>query len=150
MEVRFIQAAETHPLRLQVLRPGGAPADAVFPNDEREGTFHLGAFENGQLLGIGSFYPERHRSFKGPKQFRLRGMATSPDHRGRGIGAKLLLHGLEHLHAQGTEVIWCNARVKAAPFYARLHFTTEGEIFELPGIGMHYLMHRKVQLASAH
>ena len=47
MRVRFIKAAETFPLRLKVLRPGGIEEDVHFANDRLEGAFHLG-------VGIGT------------------------------------------------------------------------------------------------
>ncbi len=142
--VRTITAADTHPLRLQVLRPGGTLADVDFANDRLEGAFHLGAFQGNELVGVGSFYPEKHRSFRGNTQHRLRGMATHPDQRGKGVGGALLRHGLDELKLRQVGLLWCNARIKAAPFYERLGFETLGEPFELPGIGIHYLMHRMV------
>jgi hypothetical protein len=38
--------------------------------------------------------------------------------------------------------VWCNARTPAAGFYGRAGFATEGEEFELPSIGPHFLMSR--------
>ena len=41
--------------------------------------------------------------------------------------------------------LWCNARIKAVPFYERNGFAIHGGPFEIAGIGTHYLMHRALQ-----
>ena len=75
MRIQFIKTAETYPLRLQVLRPGGEPEDAHFATDRTDGAFHLGARSGNSVIAIASFHPEKHAGLKGWKQFRLRGMA---------------------------------------------------------------------------
>lgn len=144
MRVRFIRTEDTYPLRLLVLRPGGAIEDTHFANDRLEGSFHIGITLNDELVSVGSFYPEKHKGLKGWKQYRLRGMATHPAHQGKGAGEKLLRFALDHLKAQNADLLWCNARIEAVHFYERLGLVAEGEPFEIPGIGMHYLMQRRV------
>ena len=97
------------------------------------------------VIAIASFHPEKHAGLKGWKQFRLRGMATHPDHVGKGIGKALLTFAMDHLKAQHADLLWCNARVLAVPFYEKLGFIREGPEFDIPGIGGHFLMHRKVR-----
>ena len=145
MRIQFIKTAETYPLRLQVLRPGGEPEDAHFATDRTDGAFHLGARSGNSVIAIASFHPEKHAGLKGWKQFRLRGMATHPDHVGKGIGKALLTFAMDHLKAQHADLLWCNARVLAVPFYEKLGFIREGPEFDIPGIGAHFLMHRKVR-----
>ncbi|MCB0763616.1 MAG: GNAT family N-acetyltransferase [Flavobacteriales bacterium] len=145
MRIQFIKTAETYPLRLQVLRPGGEPEDAHFATDRTDGAFHLGARSGNSVIAIASFHPEKHAGLKGWKQFRLRGMATHPDHVGKGIGKALLTFAMDHLKAQHADLLWCNARVLAVPFYEKLGFIREGPEFDIPGIGGHFLMHRKVR-----
>ncbi|MBK8498531.1 MAG: GNAT family N-acetyltransferase [Flavobacteriales bacterium] len=144
MRVRFIRTEDTYALRLLVLRPGGVIEDAQFANDRLEGSFHLGVLLNEEIIGIGSFYPEKHPMLKGWKPFRLRGMATHPDHRNKRAGEKLMRFAMEHLQAQKADQLWCNARIKAVPFYERLGLNMEGDSFEIEGIGTHYLMWRKI------
>jgi GNAT superfamily N-acetyltransferase len=144
MRIRFIKAEETYPLRLKVLRPGGVIEDTHFANDRLEGAFHLGVHIGEHRISVGSFYPEKHSGLKGWKQWRLRGMATHPDFAGQGAGGKLLDFALDHLKAQSADLLWCNARLKAVPFYERHGLVTEGTEFEIPGIGPHYLMYRRV------
>lgn len=144
MRVRFIRTEETYTLRLQVLRPGGVIEDAHFANDRLEGSFHLGVTVDDAIVCVGSFYPERHASLKGWKQFRLRGMATHPAHQSKGAGARLMRFALEHLQAQKADLLWCNARIKAVPFYERLGLQVDRDEFEIAGIGAHRLMWRKI------
>lgn len=144
MRVQFIRTADTYPLRLKVLRPGGVLEDTHFANDRLEGSFHLGVFKDDRCISIGSFYPEPHKELLGWKQYRLRGMATDPEYQGKGAGKKLMLFALDHLKAQKADRLWCNARLIALPFYERFGFEVKGDEFDIPGIGPHFLMHRKV------
>lgn len=144
MDVEHITSEDTHALRLLVLRPGGSARDVSWPHDTDESAFHLGVRNGAGLIGIGSFHPERQKGIKGPRQFRIRGMATHPDHRSRGAGSLIVQRGMEELRGRNVEIIWCNARIKAVPFYEREGFEPHGEPFELPGIGMHQVMWRKL------
>lgn len=141
MQIRFIRANDTHALRHQVLRPHQSIEEVDFPNDRSPDSFHLGAYLRGELVSVASFHRERHEQLLGWKQYRLRGMATRPDLQGKGIGKRIVRFALEHLHGQGTDLLWCHARVGAAPFYERLGFRIHGGIFEVPGVGPHYVMH---------
>lgn len=142
MRVRFIRTEDTYPLRLAVLRPGGVEEDCHWANDRLEGGFHLAAQIGEHRIAIGSFYPEKHPQVQGWKQYRLRGMATHPDFQGQGAGTLLLQFALEHLQAQNADRVWCNARAAAVNLYSRAGFMIEGDVFDMPGIGPHYLMHR--------
>jgi GNAT superfamily N-acetyltransferase len=144
MRIRFIRTADTYPLRLRVLRPGGVVEDCHWANDRLEGSFHLGVYLKDRIVSIGSFYPEKHPALKGWKQFRLRGMATDPAHQGQGAGTGLLRFALDHLKGQQVDLLWCNARLVAVPFYEALGFRTSGAEFDIPGIGPHYMMWRSV------
>lgn len=144
MEVRFITAQETHPLRLLVLRPGGVLADCQWPIDTAEGAFHLGVDEGGERICVASFQAAPHEQVIAQRPWQLRGMATHPEHRGKGAGRALVERAVNHLREQGADVLWCNARLVAVPFYERLGFRIEGPRFEIPGIGGHHVMWRPV------
>lgn len=143
MRIHFIKAQDTYPLRLLVLRPGGVEEDVHFANDRLDGAFHLGVQIGAHRIAVGSFYPEAHPTLTGWKQFRLRGMATHPDFQGQGAGGRLLRFALEHLKAQHADVLWCNARIKAVPFYEREGLAVRNGPFEIAGIGRHYVMSRR-------
>lgn len=144
MTVRLITPADTLPLRQLVLRPGGRAADCIWPGDEAPGAFHLGSFLDDQLISIGSFQPGGHPHLSAHRPYRLRGMATHPNARGKGAGRALLHFALDHLRGLGADLLWCNARCGAVPFYALLGFTVTGPVFDMAGIGPHQVMWRRV------
>ena len=151
MDVRLISAAETRPLRGTVLRPGQPPANLIYPGDDAPDSFHAGAFVDGELVGIATVYPEpmprapdasdeAAQALDPDNAFRLRGMATRPDLQGQGIGRATLQRCIDYVRDAGADVLWCNARTTALPFYAPFGFQTLGDEFEIEGIGPHYVM----------
>lgn len=148
MQIRPISAAETRPLRADILRPGQPPESLVYPGDDAPDSFHAGAFLGGVLVGIASVYPEPLPidlpDLAPNSAFRLRGMATRPELQGQGLGRAVLEGCLTHVRDAGAEVLWCNARTGALGFYRRLGFETVGDKFEIEGIGPHYVMWRRV------
>lgn len=148
MDVRPVAAAETRPLRSEVLRPGQPPADLVYPGDDVG--FHAGAYVDGGLVGIATVYPEPmpldpEAGLDPQNAFRLRGMATRAGLQGRGIGRAVLGRCIEHVREADADVLWCNARVGALGFYERLGFRTLGDEFDIAGIGAHYVMWKDVR-----
>lgn len=139
--VRPIPAAATAALRAEVLRPGRPSHESVYAGDDDPATVHFGAFVADSVVGIASLYEEDRGG--GPLGgWRLRGMATAPSVRGRGVGAALLVAAVEHALAHGGSEVWCNARRVAVGFYQRAGFTVVSEEFEIPGIGAHVVMRR--------
>ena len=70
----------------------------------------------------------------GPRQ--LRGMAVDGAHQGRGVGGALLSAVADALSGP----LWCNARLRAVPFYARHGWHITSERFDIAGIGPHHRM----------
>lgn len=139
-EIRVISAAETLPLRQTVLRPGRAIAAAQFPGDDAPATRHYGAFHDGRLAGIASLYLAEMPEQPGMAAWQLRGMATTPEVRGRGFGRALVLACMAFARESGARLLWCNARTTAAGFYRKLGFETCGGEFEIPEVGPHFRM----------
>ncbi len=52
MEVRAVSADDVRPLRHSVLRPEQSWRETAYPGDDDPATVHLGAFEDGRLVGI--------------------------------------------------------------------------------------------------
>ncbi len=75
--------------------------------------------------------------------WRLRAMATRKEHRGQGVGARVLGACVRHVAGQGGGLLWCNARVAARRFYERGGLTGCGEEFDIAGI-THIVMWRRV------
>lgn len=141
MDVREITADEARPLRVEVLRDGDVTADVAYPEDSVPGAFHLGAFEHGALIGIASFSPSDSPHRASARAWQLRGMAVTPAHQGRGVGAVLIAAARERIGTDDAKVLWCNARDTAAAFYARLGFVTVGDGFTTKSTGLpHHVM----------
>ncbi len=138
-----VAAADTHPLRGGVLRPGQSPEELVYPGDDHPDALHAAVRDDaagGVIVGVATVAPEGHPTDPRPGDWRLRGMATAPEARGRGVGAAMLQACMDHARARGGARVWCNARVTAEGFYLGAGFVPEGARFELPGIGTHVVM----------
>jgi len=136
-EVRAVDTAQTRPLRQRVLRPHESLEELA--SHEPPGVYAAGAFDDDELVAVGFVCPDGE-----PGEWRVRGMATAPEHRGRGAGAAILAQLVGHARAQGATRVWCNARTSALSLYARAGFEPESDEFEIPGIGPHFVMARRV------
>ena len=141
-----ITAAMTRPLRQRILRPHQAIELLVYPHDDDIDTLHAGAFVGEMLVGTATVHrqppPASHFPTHAldPSAWRLRGMTTVPEVRRQGCGAALVAACFAHAEERGGTLVWCNARVTAASFYASLGFAPHGDAFELPEIGAHFVM----------
>ena len=142
--IREISVEETYPLRHIVLRPGQPPESYHFPADHERDTFHLGAVIGTEVVSIATFLRRSHELFEIGSQYQLRGMATHPAFRGRGLGAAIIRSGLQLLQERSVELLWCNARVPACEFYLKSGFHVNGEQFEIPLSGPHLVMWRAI------
>jgi len=146
ISIHSIRSQQTHQLRAAILRPGQTSEQQVYPNDEAPGSFHAGAYLNGELIGIASVFHEAPPGEADLGAWRLRGMAVQEQARRQGVGRLLLERCLEHIEALGGEQLWCNGRVSALEFYHRLGFRERGEIFNIPESGPHYQMMRPIRI----
>lgn len=142
IEVKKIQAIETYPIRLEVLRKN-IPLPYEFNGDLDEGTFHLGAFKNNILIAVSSYMKVENSNLKGA-QYQLRGMATLNEYQGFGAGKLMLQKTFSILKELKINYLWCNARVVAVKFYEKQGFNTFGEKFDIRYIGHHYAMFKKI------
>ncbi|MGZ3795338.1 MAG: GNAT family N-acetyltransferase [Pseudobdellovibrionaceae bacterium] len=132
----------TLPLRQKVLKPFLHKDDCGNPGDESPTTFHLGLFHERKLVTISTFLSEPHKDFNAGNPYRLRGMATDPTYQGQGFGQTLLQYGMTFLRQRYCDLIWCNARQRAFPFYEKMGFQSHGPLFELDRIGPHKVMYK--------
>jgi GNAT superfamily N-acetyltransferase len=133
---REVTPADTAELRRQVLR-GGRPV--ALPGDDAP-AFHVGVYDGDVLVGTGNVRRDPAPWAPDEPAWRLRGMATSPDHRSRGVGGLVLDALMAHARSAGGGVLWCNARTPAQAFYERAGLVTRGEPWEDPEIGPHVVM----------
>jgi len=137
MRTAVVPVEEIFALRWAVLRTGMARETAVYPEDAREDTFHVAAYDDaGAVRACVTFLPDPVAGEEGTA-YRFRGMGSAPEVRGLGFGAAALLAGLRECAARGAELAWCNGRTSATGFYERFGFTAVGPEFELPLSGPH-------------
>ncbi len=144
--IRSIKAAQTYPLRQQILRPGLSLSDCRFPEDERATTRHFGAFQADQLVAIVSVLnaPEPNSSTQSINDWQIRALATLPAERGKGYAAALVNTVEHYVRKQCGCLIWCNARSSAVGFYQKQGFSMTGKTFEIANIGAHFRMKKKL------
>jgi len=139
MEIRGIRSQDTLELRLKVLRPNGSLEDCKFPGDDDLLTKHYGAFVDDFLLGIVSIYPRKHADFSGVG-FQIRAMATHPQARGKGAGAKLLNKAEAYAFDNNAAYVWANARTSAMEFYRKFEYMVDDNEFHIEGLGPHVIV----------
>jgi GNAT superfamily N-acetyltransferase len=140
MRPERVDVAQVRKVRAEVLRPGGGPEQVVWPGDAAPDTLHAAVFADGAPVGVASVMREGYPPQPGPRDWRIRGMATLPHQRGRGIGTALLELCLEHARDARAERVWCNARPGARSLYERAGLRVVGTEFDVPEIGPHVLM----------
>jgi len=133
LDLRSIPLADTRELRRDVLRPYMTVEELAAHEPSEAVAF--GAFADDDLVAVGLVGPEGE-----PGDWRIRGMATKPEARGRGAGTQVLQALVQHALDHGAKRLWCNARTPALSLYQRAGFTATSEEFETPRIGPHYRM----------
>ena len=139
MEIKYITLDDLLPLRMQILRPGKPREDAIYPGDDDGDTFHLGLYNDRDLVTIASFYKEDKEGYEGTG-YRLRSMATLPEMQSKGFGKKILEFAFNELENKGCSYLWCNARTTASGYYEKLGFEIISDEFDIKDIGPHYVM----------
>ncbi len=137
--LRTCPVDEIVPLRHRILR-AGLPVDmARFPGDDAPDTLHLGAFDaDGNAVCCVTML---RADWEGEPAWRLRGMATDDGLRGTGIGSALVpVAERAALALTGPLPIWCDARIRAIPFYERMGYVCVSEFFDIEHAGLHRKM----------
>ena len=142
IETKKVSVKEIYEIRKKVLRKN-IDLPFTFNGDMDKDTFHLGLFLDNNLIGIVSFMKSVCNDLKG-NQYQLRGMATLDQFQGKGYGQQLIKFGSEVLKEKQMELVWCNARVAAVNFYQKAGFKTIGKKFNIPKIGGHFVMFKKL------
>lgn len=140
LELVEVRAQEVRPIRGAVLRPGQVAERLVYPGDDDSSSVHMVWRDTeGRAVSAVSLYDEPVSGTAQPA-WRIRGMATLPEYRSRGLGGELLKRCLAHVRGVRPGTVWCNARTSAAGYYANHGFVQLGETFEIPDIGEHVVM----------
>ena len=139
MRTAVVPVEEIFALRWAVLRTGLPREAAVYPEDARDDTFHIAAYDDaGAVRGCVTFFPDPMPGEAAPA-YRFRGMGSAPEVRGQGYGVACLFAGLRESAERGAQLVWCNGRTSATGFYERFGFTVVGEEFELAPSGPHFV-----------
>ncbi len=142
-----LTAADTHPVRLAVLRADTVTKVVDFAEDHWPGAVHLGVRDaSGELVAVSSWIPREDTAYPGVPAVQLRGMATLQRLQGQGVGALLIEAGCARAAAGGAHLVWANARDAALTFYLRNGFTVDSDGFvdpvtELP----HHVIVRRLE-----
>jgi GNAT superfamily N-acetyltransferase len=140
-----ISAAAALPLRAAILRPGQPIENSKFPLDPDTRSFHLGFFSAEQeLCGVATFHSETTHVLSGTNPYRLRGMAVAEKYHRHGVGRALLIDAESTLKERKCDLLWFNARVSAFAFYENLQFRAVGDLFEIPSVGLHKVMYKRL------
>ena len=144
IEIKHISSSETHLIRKEVLWPHICNNNYSLPIDNKKETFHLGTFVNNDLVSIGTFLPDFNTAFSKKNQYRLRAMATKKKYAGNGYGTKLFLFAISILIRKKVELLWCDARIVAIPFYKKLNMQSLDKTYDIKDIGLHQTMYIKL------
>jgi GNAT superfamily N-acetyltransferase len=143
LRVRSCSAGEVVALRQAVLRPHQTVAEVRLETGGHARVAHFCAEdEGGGVVCVASVWREAPPwLLDATDSWRLRGMATAPEWRGRGAGSAVLATVLAHVAAAGGGLLWCTARLGAVGFYERAGMVTKGDRWDEPFIGPHIAMY---------
>ena len=130
-EIQAISPEQVQDFRCRVLRPK-EKTHSVYQLDDAADTLHVGAFVGQDLAGVATVCQESLPGTCCNTAWRLRGMATADEFRGRGIGKRLAEYCLAYVRSQGGALVWCSARLSAIGFYRSLGFEPDEKSFTLP------------------
>lgn len=145
VEVKKVNVDAIRDLRFKVLWPHlNGPDECQIDPDTIETTFHMAAVLEGKVVGTSTFIIDINEKFEEKNQYRLRAMATDPEVRGYGVGAKIVEKAEEELKQMGVKLLWCDARLIATGFYEKQNFKIKGQVYQVPKIGPHKLMYKEL------
>ena len=146
LRVRLCSAGDVVALRQAVLRPHQTVDEVRSETDGHASPAHFCAeVETGRVVCVASVWTEPPPwQLDTPDSWRLRGMATAAEWRGRGAGSAVLEAVIAHIAEAGGGLLWCSARLGAVGFYERAGMVTRGDQWEEPLIGPHIAMYMMV------
>jgi ribosomal protein S18 acetylase RimI-like enzyme len=145
-DLQKLSVKEVQMFRDRVLRLGKSEGQSVYRGDDDSKTLHLGAFVDSGLVAIATICHESTPDQPSHTMWRLRGMATLDEFRGRGLGKSLADSCIAHAAKHGGTMVWCKARQSAVGFYRSLGFEEQGNPFPLPKYSdeLYFIMQRLI------
>ena len=144
MHIKIVDVDSILELRHKVLRHGKPFESCFYKEDRISSTIHLAAIVNDTIVSCATFYREKNNHIAYKNSFRLRGMATEEKFRKKGFGKLLLKNAEKMISEKGSNNLWCNARIKAVPFYLSCGYKIFGQLFDIQDIGPHYMMYKNI------
>ncbi len=144
VEINKVDAEKIRPLRHAELRKGQDFSTTSYLKDCAESTFHIACIIDDKPVTCATFYPETSTKIKSENAYRLRGMATDSNFQRKGYASDLMAESFKELKKRDCDMVWCNARLAAVPFYKSVGFKTIGDLFNIAGIGPHYYMYKEL------
>lgn len=144
VEINKVDAEKIKPLRHAELRKGQDFSTTSYLKDYEESTFHMACIVDYKAVTCATFYPETSTKIKCENAYRLRGMATDSNFQRKGYASDLMAESFKELKKRDCDIVWCNARLVALPFYISVGFKIIGDLFEIEGIGPHYYMYKEL------
>jgi GNAT superfamily N-acetyltransferase len=136
-----ISSADTHEVRMAVLRKGTPSRDPRYVQDDLPDTRHLGVRIADRLVATSTWLPAPWPHDTAAPAVQLRGMAVLDDVQGLGVGRLLLDAGVSRARAHGARYVWARARDSAIGFYERAGFAVVGDVFADDATGLdHHLV----------
>ena len=113
-----VSAAQTYPLRQELLREDRADLDLHMRDDDTPGAFHLAVTDaTHRIVGVATVIPATPEFAAAHPAWRIRQMAVTPGQQGAGIGTALLEAALTRVRALGGATMWAEARDSSLGFY---------------------------------
>ena len=145
VHIKLVDVEAILPLRHKMLRQGKTYSTTSYKRDNEGPTFHLGVTVEEKIVSCATFYPEETNKNRDKNAYRLRGMATDSSYLRKGYGRQIMHEAFQILKSKECDLLWCNARLIAVPFYQSLGFQEVGELFDISDIGPHYYMHKRIK-----
>ncbi len=142
--IKLVEAEEIRPLRHKMLRQGQDYSTTSYLRDNEKLTFHLGVTLEEKIVSCATFYPEETNKMEGNNPYRLRGMATDSIYLRNGYGKQIMQEAFQILKLKKCNLLWCNARILAVPFYQSVGLQEIGDLFDIADIGPHYYMYKEI------
>lgn len=142
--IRSITPQETYTIRQVILRPNRPLMTCFFDGDALDSTIHFGLYADGEQAGIISLFKHNNSRLADENQYQIRGMAVLDKFQKMNFGRKLVEHSEEFLKSKNIALVWFNARASAVDFYKKSGYQIIGKAFDIPDVGTHYVMWKKI------
>lgn len=144
IETRLILSDSAYEIRHKVLRPNDPLSFSQYEYDNDENAFHLGAYWEGTLIGVASYFDQKSTRLHFPNQTRMRGLAVLEGFRGKGAGTLLLENAFPVIKGMGNNVVWTSVWPNSKGHFFNLGFIELPEVTFEGDIGPLNVMYRKI------